>query len=341
MAVKLSDEITQELGYEYCQKFGISTLVKNKTINGKVFDDSTSQTLALGGITEGVYNYEMCAAYATIANGGEYNKPTLYSKVVDHDGNVLLDGTGESHTVIKDSTAYLLTNAMEDVVNSGTGTACQLPNMPVAGKTGTTTSNKDLWFCGFTPYYTCAVWGGYDDNKECDYDTSFRFRLWKGIMSRIHENLEEKDFKVPSSVERKSICTITGNSQEADARLLQNILQKTLCLLRHVPDTDILTEANPTLPQKMTAVPMLILPDLLPEKTAVIQRPVIRPVTQQPAAIQPAVLQRVAQPVVLQVVQPVAQPAVLQVVQPVVQPAVLQVVQPKVLHLSNIQKNAG
>ena len=210
VAVKLSDEITQELGYEYCQKFGISTLVKNKTINGKVFDDSTSQTLALGGITEGVYNYEMCAAYATIANGGEYNKPTLYSKVVDHDGNVLLDGTGESHTVIKDSTAYLLTNAMEDVVNSGTGTACQLPNMPVAGKTGTTTSNKDLWFCGFTPYYTCAVWGGYDDNKECDYDTSFRFRLWKGIMSRIHENLEEKDFKVPSSVERKSICTITG-----------------------------------------------------------------------------------------------------------------------------------
>lgn len=210
VAVKLSDEITQELGYEYCQKFGISTLVKNKTINGKVFDDSTSQTLALGGITEGVYNYEMCAAYATIANGGEYNKPTLYSKVVDHDGNVLLDGTGESHTVIKDSTAYLLTSAMEDVVNSGSGTACQLPNMPVAGKTGTTTSNKDLWFCGFTPYYTCAVWGGYDDNKECDYDTSFRFRLWKGIMSRIHENLEEKDFKVPSSVERKSICTITG-----------------------------------------------------------------------------------------------------------------------------------
>lgn len=210
VAVKLSDEITQELGYEYCQKFGISTLVKNKTINGKVFDDSTSQTLALGGITEGVYNYEMCAAYATIANGGEYNKPTLYSKVVDHDGNVLLDGTGESHTVLKDSTAYLLTSAMEDVVNSGTGTACQLPNMPVAGKTGTTTSNKDLWFCGFTPYYTCAVWGGYDDNKECNYDTSFRFRLWKGIMSRIHENLEEKDFKVPSSVERKSICTITG-----------------------------------------------------------------------------------------------------------------------------------
>ncbi len=210
VAVKLSDEITQELGYEYCQKFGISTLVKNKTINGQVFDDSKSQTLALGGITEGVYNYEMCAAYAAIANGGVYNKPTLYSKVVDHDGNVLLEGNGDSHTVIKDSTAYLLTSAMEDVVNEGTGTACQLPNMPVAGKTGTTTSNKDLWFCGFTPYYTCSVWGGYDDNKECNSDTRFRFRIWDNIMTRIHANLETKDFEVPSSVEKATVCTISG-----------------------------------------------------------------------------------------------------------------------------------
>ena len=209
-AVKLSDEITQELGYEYCEKFGISTLVTNKEINGGIYDDKTTQTLALGGIAEGVYNYEMCAAYATIANGGVYNQPTLYTKILDHDGNVLLEGTGESRTVIKDSTAALLTSAMEDVVNSGTGTACRLGNMPVAGKTGTTTSNVDLWFCGFTPYYTCAVWGGYDDNKPYNSDTNFRFRIWKSIMSRIHQNLEPKDFKMPSSVEKKTICSETG-----------------------------------------------------------------------------------------------------------------------------------
>ena len=208
-AVKLSDEITQELGFEYCEKFGISTLVKSKEINGGIYSD-LSQTLALGGITDGVYNYEMCAAYATIANGGVYNTPTLYTKILDHDGNVLLEGTGEKRTVLKDSTAALLTSAMQTVVESGTGTACQLPNMPVAGKTGTTTSNKDLWFCGFTPYYTCAVWGGYDDNKECNYDTNFRFRLWKGIMSRVHENLEPKEFAMPSSVEQKTVCSITG-----------------------------------------------------------------------------------------------------------------------------------
>ena len=208
-AVQTSDLVTQDVGMEYCKKLGINTLVTNKVVNGQVFSDNT-RTLALGGLTEGVYNYELCSAYAAIANNGVYNKPTLYTKVLDHDGNVLLDGTSESHQAIKESTAGLLTSALQSVVEDGTGKACQLDNMPVAGKTGTTTSNKDLWFVGYTPYYTCAVWGGYDDNKECNSDTQFRFRIWKGIMSRVHEDLETKDFVMPSSVEKKSICTITG-----------------------------------------------------------------------------------------------------------------------------------
>ena len=150
--------------------------------------------------------------------------------------------------------------------------------------------------------------------------------MWKKKISK---------FLLPFNV--KASVQLQENSQEADARLLQNILQKTHCLPRHVPDTDILTEANPPLPQKMTAVPMLILPAIPMEKTAVIQRPAIQPVTQQPAAIHPAVLQRAAQPVVLQVVQPVVQPAVQPAVLQVVQPAAIQpVAQPAVLHLSNI-----
>ena len=208
-AVQVSDQVTQELGFEYCENLGITTLVREKDVNGAIYSD-INQTLALGGLTDGVYNYEMCGAYAAIANGGTYNRPTLYTKVLDHDGNVLLDGTPDSHQALQESTAALLTSAMETVVQSGTGRACQLSNMPVAGKTGTTTSNKDLWFCGYTPYYTCAVWGGYDDNKECNYDTSFRFRIWKGIMSRIHADLPYKDFEMPSSVEKKTVCTLTG-----------------------------------------------------------------------------------------------------------------------------------
>lgn len=201
-AVKTIEAITPKLGYDYCtEKFGITSLDPKNDI----YD-----TLVLGGLRNGVYNYQLCAAYASIANGGVYNTPTLYTKILDHDGNVLLEGKGESHTAIKDSTAALLTSAMQTVVESGTGTACRLDNMPVAGKTGTTDDNKDLWFCGFTPYYTCAVWGGYDDNKVNSYDTNFRFRIWRGIMSRIHANLEHKDFEMPNSIEKKTVCTKTG-----------------------------------------------------------------------------------------------------------------------------------
>lgn len=103
-------------------------------VNGDTYSDN-AKTLALGGLTDGVYNYELCSAYAAIANNGVYNKPTLYTKVLDHDGNVLLDGTGESHQAIKDSTAGLLTSALQTVVEEGTGKPGQLDNMPLAGKT--------------------------------------------------------------------------------------------------------------------------------------------------------------------------------------------------------------
>ena len=113
--------------------------------------------------------------------------------------------------MIKESTAYLLTSAMEDVVKKGTGTACQLDNMAVAGKTGTTEAYNDLWFVGYTPYYTCAVWSGYDNNEKLpDYARNFHKTLWKKVMTRIHEGLPEKDFTKPASVEKLSVCSETG-----------------------------------------------------------------------------------------------------------------------------------
>lgn len=200
-AVKMINEITPQVGYEYAEKFGFTTLEESDKV----------ESLALGGLTKGVYNYELCAAFAAIANKGVYNRPTLYTKILDHDGNVLLEGASDTHTVIKETTAALLTSAMEDVVESGTGSAASLNNMPVAGKTGTTDHDQTLWFCGYTPYYTCAVWGGYDENKSLtNIDTTFRFRLWRSIMSRIHENLEYKEFTMPNSVEKKWVCTETG-----------------------------------------------------------------------------------------------------------------------------------
>ena len=100
---------------------------------------------------------------------------------------------------------------MEDVVKHGTGTACQLDNMAVAGKTGTTEEYNDLWFVGYTPYYTCAVWSGFDNNEKLpDYARDFHKTLWKKVMTRIHSGMEYKDFDMPSSVEKASICEETG-----------------------------------------------------------------------------------------------------------------------------------
>ena len=136
VAVQCLEDVTPELGLKYLDNFGFTTLAHGETDeNGNVYTDANLST-ALGGITSGVTNVELCAAYASIANSGNYIKPIYYTQILDHNGNVLIDNTSAERSVIKESTAWLLTNAMEDVVQNGTGTACQLDNMPVAGKTG-------------------------------------------------------------------------------------------------------------------------------------------------------------------------------------------------------------
>lgn len=213
--VKAMEELTPALGVEYLKKFGFTSILDTQVEipagSGQYHSDVNLPT-ALGGITKGVCNLELTAAYAAIANNGTYIKPVFYTKILDADGNVIIDNTPEETKVIKPSTAYLLTSAMEDVVKKGTGKRLQLSNMPVAGKTGTTDSYKDLWFVGFTPYYTCAVWAGYDDNTVLPSGTARTYQqtLWKNIMQRIHNDLPSTEFKMPSTVEKVSICTKTG-----------------------------------------------------------------------------------------------------------------------------------
>lgn len=214
VAVKCLEKVTPELGLKYLDNFGFTTLAHgteaDKDANGNVWSDANLAT-ALGGITRGVTNVELCASYAAIANGGNYIKPIYYTKILDHNGNVLIENTAAERSVIKESTAFLLTSAMEDVVKQGTGTACQLDNMPVAGKTGTTEAYNDLWFVGYTPYYTCAVWSGYDNNEKLpDYARNFHKALWKKVMTRIHDGLPSKEFEKPASVEKLSVCEETG-----------------------------------------------------------------------------------------------------------------------------------
>ena len=201
VTVKTLTEIGTDLGFSYLHDFGFTTMV----------DDDNNQALALGGITKGVTNLELTADYATIANSGTYIKPRFYTKILDHDGNVLIDNTPQTHGVLKDSTAWLLTNAMQDVVSKGTGTAVNFGEMAIAGKTGTTTKNRDALFAGFTPYYTCVVWGGYDDNTpQASGTTSYPKSIWRAVMSRIHANLEYKDFIMPENITTATICRKSG-----------------------------------------------------------------------------------------------------------------------------------
>jgi penicillin-binding protein 1A len=171
------------------------------------------QTLCLGGITNGVKNIEINGAYSTIANGGVYIKPKLYTKILDHEGNVILDNTStEGEQVLKPSTAYLLTSAMQDVVTSGTGTAVNFGKTDIAAKTGTTTGDKDAWLCGFTNYYTASCWAGYDNNEKLrgTVQTHLAKTLWKKVMSQIHESLPAAKFQQPDDVVTATVCRDSG-----------------------------------------------------------------------------------------------------------------------------------
>lgn len=203
VAVKTITDITPRSGYEQLLKFGFTTLDGYNDIY---------QPLALGGIYNGVSNLELTAAYASLANKGVYTKPLFYTRIYDQMGNLILSNEPERHEAVSADTAALLTSALQDVVTRGTGQAMQLPNgMPVAGKTGTTSSYNDVWFVGYTPYLTCGVWAGYDNNEKlADGERSYHWTLWQHVMARIAADQEVKDFKMPADLTRAVVCQETG-----------------------------------------------------------------------------------------------------------------------------------
>ncbi|SHN50678.1 penicillin-binding protein 1A [Butyrivibrio hungatei DSM 14810] len=212
IAVEAITLITPQLAFDYLKNFGFSTLVEHEVINGKPFSD-IQQATALGGLTKGVKNYELNAAYAAIANGGVYIEPKLYTKVVDHDGNVILDNTeAKSKRILKETTAFLLTSAMQDVVNGGTGSSVNFGTTAIAGKTGTTSDYVDVWFAGYTNYYTATTWTGYDNNAKMkdSAEKNFSKTMWRKVMSKIHEDLPYSSFSVPDGIVSATVCSRSG-----------------------------------------------------------------------------------------------------------------------------------
>ncbi len=179
---------------------------------GKIYTDIQLPT-ALGGITDGITNLELTSAYASIANGGTYTSPVFYTKIIDHDGNVLLKNKPNTKRVMKETTAWLLTDAMKDVISDGTGMAAKFENTEIeqAGKTGTTSGNTDYWFEGYTPYYTAGIWTGYDINTKQPAGDMHK-KMWKDIMEKIHKKmkLEKKGFNKPDGIVSCKICTESG-----------------------------------------------------------------------------------------------------------------------------------
>lgn len=202
-AVKIITDITPELGYSYALSYGISTLTS---------EEQHYQAIALGGITNGATNYEMTAAYAAIANYGVYNEPKLYTKVLDHDGNILIDNTtSTSHRVIKESTAWLLDSALRSVVTDNL-TYLKSDNMYYAGKSGTSQLNTDKWFIGFSPYYTAGIWIGNDDSTpvNTNYYIMTHLYIWRDVMEHAHENLEYTEFQKPYNIVEAQVCAESG-----------------------------------------------------------------------------------------------------------------------------------
>lgn len=214
VSVKTFTVLTPQLGYDYLINFGFTTLTDGEWIDGEWFSD-VRQPTAIGGITHGVSPYELNAAYASIANLGTYMEPKLYTRVTDSNGNVILDNTvPKSRQVLKETTAFLLTDAMTDVVTKGTGARCNFnPNMAIAGKTGTSQKYQDVWFAGFTPYYTATVWAGYDNNVSLNQkngESNSAKNLWRSIMQRIHEDLPNSSFAVPTGLVQMQVCSKSG-----------------------------------------------------------------------------------------------------------------------------------
>lgn len=201
--VEIMEDLTPKTSIKYLKKMGISTLTEK--------DESLA--LALGGLDQGISPLEMAGAYATIANNGRYIEPTFYTEIKRNNGKTLIKTKRTKTKVFSEEVAYIMQELLTQPIvgNHGTATYCGIKGIDIAAKTGTTDDNYDRWLCGFSPYYTCICWYGYDQCESIDYNKrNPSGLLWANVMSRIHIGLEGKRFEKPDKIEEITICDETG-----------------------------------------------------------------------------------------------------------------------------------
>jgi len=205
-AIKLEDQIGVSTGFAYAKKFGLNVTSADENI----------ATMALGQFNGGETPLLMAAAYGVFGNSGLYAKPILYTKVVDRTGKVLLNNTYNTREVLDPQSAYTMYDLLKGPVSpGGTGSAAQYGAMPVAGKTGTATDSKDLWFCGLTPYYSAAVWIGNDDDKKFyNLSSNDAALIWGKLMKEANSNLPIKDITPPFGMAATQYDTTSNSSND-------------------------------------------------------------------------------------------------------------------------------
>lgn len=188
VAWRIFQELTPAVGLSYVKKMNFS----------KIVDSDYVPAASLGGLTNGASTVEMASAYATIANNGKFRNPTCITKITDYDGNVIvnMNKLTRQKQVYKPEAAEAMTDILKGVLVRGTAAGKQLSNMACAGKTGTTSDKKDGWFCGYTPYYSTAVWVGYDNPRAVSnlYGSTYPLYIWHEFMEDLHSGLEYADF---------------------------------------------------------------------------------------------------------------------------------------------------
>lgn len=217
VAVRVLQMLTPEESFRFCkERAGMSSLTDHyERADGSVMTDMDLAPLALGALTTGVTVEDMASSYTMLANNGIYSKGHLYTKVYDKDGKLLLDKTTQSQVAVSAQTASIMTKMLQNVANYGTGKSITLRNkMDVAVKTGTAENDVDRWCVGYTPYYVCAVWSGYDEPKTIGTSRNPSVTAWDVIMTKVHESIlqsgDVKSFEVASGVVQASFCADSG-----------------------------------------------------------------------------------------------------------------------------------
>ena len=239
IAVKVLADLTPEKSYEFATtQLGLTSLVASEEINGREFTDISLAPLGMGQLTNGLTVREVASAYASFPNQGIYRRARTYTKVVDSKGNVVLENSQDEHRAFSEHTAWYITYMLHNAVLGGTATLAQMPNTPVAGKTGTSSGDKDRWFAGYTPYYTAVVWCGYDDPETIRLVVSGSpaVKLWKAVMTKMMEGLPYQDFPMPTdeAFVSVSVCSETGllagkDCTPATIRLFASDVPKKTC----------------------------------------------------------------------------------------------------------------